>query len=94
MVWSLAGVAVALGVAAIAWRCSRAPGGFFDHEIYGMNSRSHRRYAAVSLAFAAYFAAAAATGRTAAGIGGLALYAVIAVFYVTSFLQGAPDRDE
>jgi hypothetical protein len=94
MVWSLAGIAVALAVAAIAWRCSRSPGGFYDREVYGMNSRSHLSYAAVSVAFAAYFAVAAATGRTAAGIGGLALYAVVAVFYVTSFLQGAPDRDE
>jgi len=30
----------------------------------------------------------------AAGLAGLALYALIAVFYAASFLQGAPDRDE
>jgi hypothetical protein len=94
MLWSLAGAAAALAIAAAAWRRSRSAGGFYDREIYGMSARSHRRYAALSLLFAGYFAVTAARHLDAAGIAGLALYAVIAVFYVTSFLQGAPDRDE
>lgn len=59
-----------------------------------MTPRSHRRYAAIGLLFAAYFASTFALRLASAGIAGLALYAVVAVFYVTSFLQGAPDRDE
>jgi len=94
MIWCLAGLIVALGIAAVAWNRSRSAGGFYDREIYGMNSGTHRRYMAVSLAFAAYFAAAYARGVATAGIAGLALYGVIAIIYATSFLQGAPDRDE
>jgi hypothetical protein len=94
MLWSLVGLAGALGIAAAAWRRSRSPGGFYDREVYGMSSLTHRRYAAVSLVFAAFFAVTSVRGFGTAGIAGLALYAVIAVFYGTSFLQGAPDRDE
>jgi hypothetical protein len=92
MIWSLAGLGVALGVGAVAWRRSRHTGGFYDREIYGMDSSAHKRYAALSLIFAGYFAAAFALGLTAAGIAGLALYALIAVFYGASFLRGASDE--
>ncbi len=85
-------MASALIVAATAtWR-SRSPGGFHDRETYGMDASSHRRYAAVSLVFAVYFGITYARGLEAAGIVGLALYALIAVLYATSFLQGAPDE--
>jgi hypothetical protein len=90
--WSLIGLALALGVAAAAWRRSRSPGGFYDRAIYAMDSRAHQRYGWVSLAFAAYFAAAYALGLETAGIAGLALYALVAVFYATSFLRGASDE--
>lgn len=92
MIWSAGGIAVALVVAAVAWRCSRSPGGFYDREVYGMSSSNHRRYAIVSLAFAAYFAAMYALRLETAGIAGLALYALIAILYAASFLQGAPDE--
>ncbi len=85
-------MAVSLAVAAAAWRCSRSPGGFYDRETYGMSSSTHLRYATASLAFAAYFVATSAFRLEAAGIAGLALYALIAVFYATSFLQGASDE--
>jgi hypothetical protein len=86
------GLGVALVVAAAAWRCSRSPGGFYDRETYGMDSSAHKRYAALSLVFAAYFAATYALGLGPAGIAGLALYALIAVFYAASFLRGASDE--
>jgi hypothetical protein len=92
MIWSAAGIAVAFVVTAVAWRCSRTPGGFYDREVYAMSSSTHRRYALVSLAFAAYFAAAYALRLETAGIAGLALYAVIAIVYAASFLQGASDE--
>lgn len=85
-------MAIALTVAATAWRRSRSHGGFYDRETYGMDSASHLKYAALSLAFAGYFAATFARGLEAAGIAGLALYALIAIFYATSFLQGASDE--
>ncbi len=84
------GAALVVGVFAF-WR-SRTPGGFHDRETYGMEASVHLRYAIVSLSFAAYFGATYATGHETAGILGLALYALIAVFYATSFFQGAPDE--
>jgi hypothetical protein len=92
MMWSIVGLVVSLGVGAIAWRSSRAPGGFYDREIYAMDSTAHRRYAVVSAAFALYFTTAYLLHRETAGIAGLALYALIAVFYATSFLRGASDE--
>ncbi len=92
MGWSLAGVAVSLVVGAVALRCSRSHGGLYDRETYGMSAASHRRYAAISLIFALYFTATFALRYETAGIAGLALYALIAVFYSASFLQGAPDE--
>ncbi len=56
-----------------------------------MNPVAHKRYALVSLGFALFFAAAYAFHLASEGIAALALYALIAVFYATSFLQGAPD---
>lgn len=92
MLYSVAGIVAASIVAIAAWRCSRSPGGFYDREVYGMSETAHRRYAAVSMAFVAYFAVTCALRLDTAGIAGLALYAVIAVFYAASFLQGAPDE--
>ncbi|MBV8345214.1 MAG: hypothetical protein JO190_09520 [Candidatus Eremiobacteraeota bacterium] len=94
MAYSIAGIVLALGVALLAWRRSRGAGGFYDREVYGMERATHRRYAIASLAFAAFFLITCAARWRAAGIAGLALYALIAVLYAASFLQGAPDRDE
>lgn len=94
MIWSLTGLLLALALAAIAWRQSFRGGGFYDRDVYAMTPAIHRRYAVASLAFAAYFAAALLLRRETAGIAGLALYALVAMFYATSFLRGAPDRDE
>ena len=41
-----------------------------------------------------YFGATLALHAETAGIAGLALYALIAVFYAASFLRGASDSDE
>jgi hypothetical protein len=92
MLYSAAGIVAACIVTVVAWRCSRSPGGFYDREVYGMTRATHRRYAAASLVFALYFAIAYALHLDVAGIAGLALYALVAVFYAASFLQGAPDE--
>jgi hypothetical protein len=94
MLYRIAGFALALAITAVAWRRSRGEGGYFDREVYGMRRATHLRYAAVSLAFAIFFAITIALRLEAAGIALLALYAVIAVFYAASFLQGAADSDE
>jgi hypothetical protein len=91
---SAIGLLLSLGIAALAWRRSRALGGYYDRDVYGMDRTAHVRYAAVSLAFAAFFCVAWALRWSSAGIAALALYALVAVFYVTSFLQGAADADE
>jgi hypothetical protein len=91
--WSLAGLVLAVAVAAAAWSRSRTRGGYYDRDVYAMSGRTHRAYALVSLAFAAFFAAAFALHLRAAGVGGLALYAAIAAFYAASFLRGADDYE-
>jgi len=85
---------VAIVVAGLAWQRSRGRGGYYDAQLYAMTARTHRAYASISLAFAAFFAFTFAWQHQAAGVTGLALYAVIAIFYATSFLRGASDDDE
>jgi hypothetical protein len=92
VIWSVAGLVLAASVAVAAWRCSRSRGGFFAREVYAMDAATHRRYALVSLLFAAFFAVTYARGLASAGIAGLALYALVAVFYAASFAQGAHDE--
>jgi hypothetical protein len=94
MIWSLAGLVLAAGIAVVAWYRSRNQGGFYDAHVYGMTPASHRRYGLVSLAFVAYFALTLVWHWETAGIAGLALYALIAVFYATSFLRGFADDDQ
>lgn len=92
MIYDGVGFALAFGIAIVAWRRARHGSGFYDREVYGMEASAHRRYALLSLCFAAYFAAAYALKLGAAGIVGLGLYTLVAIFYATSFLQGAHDE--
>jgi hypothetical protein len=93
-VWSFVGLLVSIVVAACAWARSRGSGGFYDSQVYGMTARTHRVYAIASLAFAVFFSFTLTSRRDLAGVVALALYAVIAIFYGTSFLRGASDDDE
>jgi hypothetical protein len=92
--WNIGGLALALLIAGIALVRSRARGGYYDAEVYHMVPSTHRRYAAVSLAFAFFFGTAAALGLQLAGMVALCFYAVVALFYLTSFLRGYADADE
>jgi hypothetical protein len=94
MIWTWIGLLLAVALAAAAWRRSLGSGGFYDRDVYAMRPATHRRYAIAGLAFAVYFAAALVFGQGTAGIAGLALYALVAVIYATSFLRGASDLDE
>ena len=89
MLWSGLGFVVACGLALVAWRNSGRAAGFYDGEVYGMTARTHRRFAAISLAFAIFFAAALASSARAVGLGGFAVYVLAAILYGTSFLRGA-----
>lgn len=91
--WNIGGLALALFIAAIAFLRSRTRGGYYDAELYGMSPSTHRRYAAISLAFALFFAIAWSLHARAPGLVALAIYAVIALLYVTSFLRGYADND-
>jgi hypothetical protein len=90
--WSVTGLILALAIAAAAWRSSRSAGGFYDRDVYAMDPPAHRRYALISVAFAVYFAIAVVSRAETAGIAGLALYALVAIFYAASFLRGASDE--
>ena len=92
--WNVGGFALALFIAGMAWKRSRSRGGYYDAELYGMVPSTYQRYAAVSLAFAFFFATAAALQMQAAGLFALAIFAVIALFYLTSFLRGYAENDE
>ena len=92
--WNVVGLALAIFIAGIAYLRSRTRGGYHDAEVYGMVPGTHRRYTAVSLAFAFFFALALAFHAELAGIVGLATYAVVALLYLTSFLRGYADVDE
>lgn len=92
--WNIGGLALALFLAGIAFARSRGRGGYYDAESYGMVPSTHQRYAAVSLAFALFFAIALALRADLAGILLLSAYAVIAILYLTSFLRGYADTDE
>jgi hypothetical protein len=94
MIYSAVGLALALGIAAMALGRGRSRGGYYEREVYGMSRTTHVAYGAIGLAFAAFFCAALGLGLVSAGIAALALYAVIAVFYLSSFLRGASDIDE
>ena len=92
--WNIAGLALALFIAGIAFLRSRVRGGYYDAEVYAMVPSTHRRYSAISLAFALLFAIALAFRAESAGIVALSIFAVIALFYLTSFLRGYADVDE
>lgn len=92
--WNIVGIALALSIAGIAFLRSRARGGYYDAEVYGMVPSTHRRYAAISLAFAFFFAVAFALRAETAGLIALSMYVVIVLFYLTSFLRGYADNDE
>jgi hypothetical protein len=93
--WNLIGAVAALAVGAVAWRRSHAAaGGFYDEGVYGMAPAIHRRYALAGLAFAIYFIAAFALHASTAGMAGLAVFALIAILYASSFIRGASDYNE
>jgi hypothetical protein len=94
MPWSLIGAICAAALAAFAFWRSRQPGGHYDDEIYGMTHVSHIRYTLAALGFAILFAVSAYTQNTTLLLPIGAAFALLAVFYGTSFLRGFSDAHD
>ena len=92
MAWQGVGLVLSIALAAFAFYRSRVPGGFYDAEVYGMTARTHLRYSIVSAAFAILFAAAWIL-RVDVEVAAFAGFALVAIFYLTSFLRGAHEDD-
>jgi hypothetical protein len=93
MMWASLGLVLsALVAVAAAWRSARRSTNYYEVDVYGMTPASHRKYAAVSLVFAAVFVAALFTPLVPA-VPLLAVYAVIAIFYLSSFVRGFSDEE-
>jgi len=91
--WSAAGFLVTLiiGIAAVVQ--VRGPRvNFYAERLYGMSAAAYRAYAAVSAVFAAVFLASFRWRSVA--VPALAIYAVVAILFVSSFLRGAIGEDE
>jgi hypothetical protein len=82
---SLAGAGLAL------WR-SRGPRSFYAADVYHMTRRSHRRFAALSAAFAAGFLLA--LRWPVVNIPLLAVYTLLLILYASSFARGFSGEDE
>lgn len=94
MGWNVWG-AVAAGIIAIfAHLRSRAQGGFYDADVYGMTPRTHRTYASVSALFCAALLTCAILDAGTIGFWILCAFVLFALFYLTSFLRGAHEDDD
>ncbi len=91
--WAGIGLTLSLFTAAFAgWRSLRGSGNFYSADVYGMTAAVHRRYAGVSLLFAAVFLAAIFV-HTVPAVPLLAAWAVIVIFYFSSFVRGYSDEE-
>lgn len=91
VIWSWLGIACALTAGLLAFVRSRAPGGFYDTDVYAMTPRTHRTYAAIFAGLAAFFCGTLVLHSQDAATIGFAALVLIGVFYVTSFLRGFSD---
>lgn len=90
--WSIVGIVLCAALAVAAWWRSRAPGGAFDDDVYGMTRSTHRRYAMVALALLILCALSfAIPALPVAAV--LTVTIVVCIFYGSSFLRGA-ESDE
>lgn len=86
------GLLLALFVVVFAWwRSARVSANYYETQVYGMTPQTHRRYAIVSLVFAAFFAAAFFVSALPV-VPLLAVYVLVFVFYFSSFARGFSDE--
>ena len=90
--WGATGLVMCAAlVAAALWRSKSAAANFYAHHVYGMTPRTHAAYAAVSLAFAAAFAASYFVPLPVVLL--LAAYTLVFIFYFSSFARGFSDEE-
>jgi len=89
---AIIGLVLALGGAALGLARSRAVGGYYESDVYGMTAVSHRRFATASLLFAGAFALLGAFPIVPV-FPVLAGYVLLAILYATSFARGAQEED-
>jgi hypothetical protein len=91
--WSGVGLVLCAVVIAFAVRAGRRESGsYYAREVYGMTARTHLAYALLSGAFGAAFAAAFAV-RAIPAVPLLGVYALVFIFYFSSFARGFSDEE-
>jgi hypothetical protein len=90
-----AGIGVALSCITVAFALlrARAPASFYASGVYNMTAQSHRTFAIISIAFAFAFLVAYALPQVIA-VTLLAAYALVLIFYFSSFARGFSGEDE
>jgi len=90
--YTLLGLVLSLGGGVLAALRARAPRSFYAADVYHMTARSHRRFAALSAAFAAGFLLG--LRWTVVAIPLLAVYTLLLVLYASSFARGFSHDDD
>ncbi len=90
--YALAGVLASLSGAGVALARTRGARSFYAADVYHMTQRSHRRFAAASVVFAAAFIAALRWPVLTIPL--LAVYALLLVLYLSSFARGFSGEDD
>ena len=91
--WAALGLFLALFTAVFAYVRSRhGPSNYYESDVYGMTPVLHIRYALVSLLFAAAFAAALFIPAIP-GVPVLGAFAVLFIFYFSTFFRGFSDEE-
>jgi hypothetical protein len=90
--YAVLGIVLSLGGAALAFTRGRAPQSFYAADVYHMTGRSHRRFALLSIVFAAGFVLALRWPLLDLPL--LALYTLLLVLYASSFARGFSGEDE
>jgi hypothetical protein len=75
-----------------ALKSKRGRAGYYESEVYGMTTRSHRAYLVLSAVFAALFIAAYFSSGIPV-IPLLGAYALVFIFYFSSFARGFGDEE-
>lgn len=90
--WAAGGIVISLFTAFFAvFRSMRNAENYYSAQVYGMTPAAHRAYAAVSGVFAlAFIAAFFITAIPTVPL--LAIYALVAIFYFSSFARGFSDE--
>lgn len=91
--WSAIGLGLcAILVSVALLKSRRASGSYYEREVYGMTTRTHRAYASLSAIFATLFGLAFfSTAIPVVPL--LAAYALVFIFYFSSFARGFSDEE-